>query len=168
MALSALHALAAVIPTLKPPDLGGLERLTLDAERARRGLTAGGHTRLFASRRDPLAPSAVVTPLGKVIIGSTVGEQIVRQPIPLTPTAMEIPNGVEDFAQVDLAWAPSSLAWLGRRKQGFYAGPLLVRQIRWIFLSRLVFFEHRCALLSSWDMRSLCKKTMVLPSHISG
>jgi hypothetical protein len=53
---------------------------------------------------------------------------------------MEIPNRVEDFPPIDLARAPSSLAWLGGGEQWLHQGPLLVRQIGWISLSGLVFF----------------------------
>jgi hypothetical protein len=53
---------------------------------------------------------------------------------------MEIPNRVEDFPPIDLARAPSSLAWLGGGEQRLHQGPLLVRQIGWIPLSGLVFF----------------------------
>jgi hypothetical protein len=153
MTLTALHSLAAVIPALRATDLGGLDRLTINTDRARRGLTSRGQARLFASRRDHLAPSAVVTPLGKVVIGSTLGEEIVGQHIPLTTTPMEIPNRVEDLPHIDLTRASSSLARLGGGEQRFHQGPLLVRQIGWISLSGRVFFEHRCALLCFWDMR---------------
>ena len=57
------------------------------------------------------------------------------QPIPLTPTPMEISYRVEDFPQIDLARASSSLARLGRGEQRFHEGPLLVRQIGWLMLS---------------------------------
>jgi hypothetical protein len=53
---------------------------------------------------------------------------------------MEIPNRVEDFPHIDLARAPSSLTWFGRGEQRCHEDPLLVRQIGWIPLSRLVFF----------------------------
>ena len=118
MALTALHALAAVIPALRAADLGGLDRLPLNTDRARRGLTSRGHARLFASRRDHLVPRAVVTPLGNVVIGRTLGEEIVGQHIPLTTTPMEIPHRVEDFPPIDLARAPSSRAWLGGGSSG--------------------------------------------------
>jgi len=66
---------------------------------------------------------------------------------------MEIPNRVEDFPHIDLARAPASLAWLGGGEERLHQGPLLVRQIGWIPLAGLGFFEHRCALLCFWDMR---------------
>ena len=47
-ALTALHALAAVLPVFRAADLGGLDRLTLNTDRARRGFTSRGHARLFA------------------------------------------------------------------------------------------------------------------------
>ena len=69
------------------------------------------------------------------------------QHIPLTPTPMEIPNGVEDFAQVDLARAPAAWARLSRGEERCHQRPLLVRHIGWICLSRLIFFQHNYALL---------------------
>ena len=47
MALPALHALATVIPAFRTTDLGSLDRWTIDADRARRGLTTRSHTRLL-------------------------------------------------------------------------------------------------------------------------
>jgi hypothetical protein len=137
---TSLHSLAAGIPALRTAYLGGLDRLTIDADRARRGLTSRGHARLFASRRDHLAPGAVVTPWGQGVIDGALGEEIMGQHIPLTPTPLEISYRVEDFPPIDLARASSALARLGRREQRFHEGPLLVRQVRWIILSRLVFF----------------------------
>jgi hypothetical protein len=113
--------------------------VTIDADRAWRGLTSRGHAPLFASRRAPLAPGAVVTPWGKGVLDGARGEQSMGQPIPLTTTPMESAYRVEDFPQIDPARASSSRAWLGRRAQRFHDGPVLVRQIRWIILARLVF-----------------------------
>jgi hypothetical protein len=48
--------------------------LTIDADRARRGLTSRSHAGLFASCRDHRAPGPVVTPLGKVVVGGTFRE----------------------------------------------------------------------------------------------
>jgi hypothetical protein len=168
MALTALHALAAVLPALRTAYLGRLDQWTRDPDRARRGLTACGPTRLFASRRAHLAPGPVVTPLGKVVIGRTRGEERVGQPIPLPPTPMELPHRVEDFPQLDLAGASSSLARLGGGEPRCHQGPVRVRQIGWLSLSGLVFFSHCCALLCCWDMRELSNKSRVLPSPISG
>ena len=48
MTLTALHFLAAVLPALRTADLGGLHRLTIDAESARGWLAAHSHAGLFA------------------------------------------------------------------------------------------------------------------------
>jgi hypothetical protein len=73
-----------------------------------------------------------------MVIDRTLGEEIVGQQSPLTTTAMEIPNRVEDCPHIDLARAPSSLVWLGGREQRRHQRPLLVRQLGWIPLSGLV------------------------------
>ena len=69
------------------------------------------------------------------------------QHIPWTPAPMEIPNGVEDFAQVDLARAPAAWVRFGRGKERGPQRPLLVRHLGWIYLSRLSFFQPNYALL---------------------
>src|SRR5215510_14466523 len=153
MTLTALHLLATVIPTLRTADFGGLDRLTIDADRARRGLPSRSHTRLLAERCDDLVPGPVVTPLSKVVRGRALGKEIVGEHIPLAATAMEIANRVEDFPPLDRARATSALAGLGGGEQWLHQGPLLVREIGWVPLSGLGCFDHCCALLCSWDMR---------------
>ena len=76
MPLAPFDFLAAIIATLGPPHLGRLDRLTIDARRTRRGLTPGCYTRLLAQRLDDLGPCAVIAPLGKVVIHSALGQQI--------------------------------------------------------------------------------------------
>src|SRR5262245_49620701 len=73
-ALPALHALATVLPAFRTTALGRLDRLPLEADRARRGLTPRSPTRLCASRRDHWAPRAGVTPWGTGVIGGALGE----------------------------------------------------------------------------------------------
>jgi hypothetical protein len=114
MTLPALDFLATVIAAFRAADLRGLDRWALDAAGARCGLPSRGHAGLFASGRDDLGPGAIVTPLGAGVIDSALGEEIMGQHIPLTPTPMEIPNGVEDFAQVDLTRAPAAWARFSR------------------------------------------------------
>src|SRR6266568_1828401 len=48
MALTALEFLAPVIAALRAANLGGFDRLTIDADRTRRGLPARGHAGLLA------------------------------------------------------------------------------------------------------------------------
>src|SRR5207245_2774464 len=139
--------LAAIIPALRAPDLGGLDRLTIDACGTGGRLAPRFPTRAFAQGLDHLGPCPVVAPLGKVVIDRALGEQIMRQHVPLAPAPVEIENRIEDFPHVDLTRAPSAWVLLGRRDQRFHDGPLLVREIRWIYLSRTTFLSHIGALL---------------------
>src|SRR6266852_1314940 len=147
MPLAPVDFLAAIIPALGAPDLGGLDRLAIDARGTRGGLTPRFPARAFAQGLDHLGPCPVVAPLGKVVIDSAFGQQIMRQHVPLTPTPVEIENRIEDFPHVDLTRAPSAWVLLGRRDHRFHDGPLLVCEIRRIYLSRTTFLSHIGALL---------------------
>src|SRR5919198_307419 len=85
----------------------------------------------------------------------TLGQQIVRQHIPLAATAVQVEQRIQDFPHVDLPRAPSSWVLLGGWDQWFHNRPWLIRQIRWILLPYLTSLYHMRALLCCWDMRSL-------------
>src|SRR5215217_6550528 len=107
----------------------------------------------FAQGLDHLGPGPVVAPLRKVVIDCALGQQIMRQPVPVAPAPVQIKKRVEDFPHVDRTRVPAAWALLGRWDQRFPAGPLFVRELRGVFLSRLVFFRHKSARLCGWDMR---------------
>src|SRR3989441_7201103 len=147
MPLAPFDFFAAIIPALRAPDLGGLDRLAIDAHGTGGGLAPRFHARAFAHGLDHLGPCPVVAPLGKVVIDSALGQQIMRQHVPLAAAPVQIENRVEDFPHVDLTRAPSTWTLRGRRNQRFHDCPLLVCKIRGILLSRLVFLQHARALL---------------------
>src|SRR5262245_44261570 len=134
MALAPVDLLAAIIPALGTAHLGGLDRLTIDARSTRGGRASRGHAGLLAQGGDHLGPGSVVAPLGKVVIHGALGQQVVRQHIPLAATAVQVEQGIEDFPHVYLPRASSAWARLGRWDQWFHNGPLLVCQIRGYFL----------------------------------
>jgi hypothetical protein len=96
---------------------------------------------------DHPGPCPVITPLRKVVIDRALGQQILRQHVPLTPAPVPRENGVENFPHVNLPWVPSAWPRLRRRDQRCHDGPLFVRAIRRVFLTRLVFLQHNSALL---------------------
>src|SRR5712691_4343079 len=147
MPLAPVDLLAAIIPPLGASHLGGLDGLTINAHGAGRGLAPHGHTSPLAQGLDYLGPCPIVAPLDKVVIDGTLGQQIVRQHIPLAATAIQVEQCIQDFPHVDLPRAPSSWALLGGGDHRSHDGPLLVRQIRGIFSPRLIFLYHVCALL---------------------
>src|SRR5215468_1536620 len=147
MPLAPVNLLATIIPPLRASHLGRLDRLTVDAHDTRRGRAPSSYTRPLAQPLDQLGPCPIVAPLHKIIIDGTLGQQIVRQHLPLAATAVQVEQRIQDVPHVDLPRAPSSWAALGRWDQRFHDCPLLIRQIRWILLPSLTFLYHRCVLL---------------------
>src|SRR3989454_8695075 len=70
MPLAPVEFLAAIKPALRAPDIGGLDRLAIDARGTGGGLTPRFPARAFAQGLDHLGPCPVVAPLGKVVIDS--------------------------------------------------------------------------------------------------
>ncbi len=147
MPLTPFDVLAAILPTLGAPDLGGLDRLAIDARGTGGGLAPRCHTNSFAQGLDHLGPCPIVAPLGKGVIDGAFGESIVRQHIPLAAAPVEREQRIEDFPHVHLARAPSSFPLLGRWDHRSHHRPLLVREIRRILLSMKNFINHSRALL---------------------
>src|SRR5207253_9568258 len=132
---------------------GGLDRWALDARGAGGRLAPRCHASAFAQRLDHLGPCPVVAPWGKGVIDRALGQHIMRQHVPLAPAPVERENRIEDCPHVDLTRASSAWALLGRRDQRFHDGPLLVREIRRICLSRMTFLYHMRTLLCCGKMR---------------
>jgi hypothetical protein len=153
MTLPALDFLATVLAAFRAAALRGLARWALEAAGARCGLPSRGHAGLCASGRDDLGPGAIGTPWGAGGIDRARGEEIMGPHLPLTPTPMARPHGVEDCAQVDLARAPAAWARWSRGESWCHHRPWLVRHLGWICLARLLFLQHCRALLCCWDMR---------------
>jgi hypothetical protein len=147
MPLAPVAFLAAIIPALRAPDLGRLARLAIEARGTGRGRTPRFHARAFAQGLDHLGSRPVVVPLGKVVLDRALGQQSMRQHVLLASAPVERDNRLEDFPHVDLTRAPSAWVLLGRRAHRCHDGPLLVRAIRRLYLSRNAFLSHMRALL---------------------
>jgi site-specific DNA recombinase len=92
--------LAPVVPPTVG-DLGGLDRLAVDAPGAGVGVTTLGHAELLPQGVEDLLPGAVGLPLGEVVIHRALGRQVVREHVPLAPRACEVEDRVEDLPHVD-------------------------------------------------------------------
>jgi len=88
MPLAPVALLAAILPPLRAAPLGRLDRLTIHTRGAGRGLAPRSHTRPRAQGLDQLGPCPIVAPLHHVVRDGTLGQHIVRQPIPLAATAV--------------------------------------------------------------------------------
>src|SRR5919108_6312664 len=78
-----------------------------------------------------------------LVIDRALGQQIMRQHVPLTTAPVQIKKRVEDFPHVDLTRVPSAWTRFGRWDQRCHDGPLFVREIRGVLLSRLGFLQHK-------------------------
>src|SRR5262245_27451250 len=147
MPLAPFDFLAPVIPTLRAAYLGGLDRCAIDSDGARRGLAPRLHAGLLTQCLDHFCPCPIVAPLGTVVIDGAFGQQIMGQHIPLAATPVEIEQCIEYLPHVHRTRAPSPVALLGGWNQRCQYRPLLVRQIRRVFLSMQYSVNHSRALL---------------------
>ena len=85
VAFAPVDFLAPIIPPFRASHFRRLDRLTVDASGtgSRRAPFLDAH--LGTQAADDLGPRAVVPPLRKVVVDCTLGEQILRSHIPLTP-----------------------------------------------------------------------------------
>src|SRR5215475_4030869 len=120
MALASLDFVATVIPPLGAPHLGGLNGLTVDARGTGGGLAPRCYTRAFAQGLNHLGPGPVVALLRKVVIDRALGQQIMRQHVPLTPAPVQKTKRVEDLPHVDLTRVPAAWTRLGSREQRYH------------------------------------------------
>src|SRR4029450_249915 len=101
VAFAALALLATIIATFATL-FGRLHRLTIDTRSTWGWLLRGRLlcADLGAQCIHHLWPCAIVSPLRKVFIDGALGQQIVWQHVPLAPCAVEVQDGVDDFAHV--------------------------------------------------------------------
>src|SRR5271163_965472 len=122
MTLTSLDLLAPIVAD-RPAHLGALDRLGVEAGGAGGCLPACLRADVFPERVNDFLPGAVFLPSNEVIPAGALGDQIVRQIVPLTARAGLIHQRVDHLAQVHLAW---STARLGCRKKILDQLPLLV------------------------------------------
>ena len=138
MAFSPLDFLAAIITAFLSAYGRRFDRLAIDAAGAGRRLLALLFPHLFASGIQEPLPSAIVLPLAGIAEDGTLGKQVVRQQFPLAACFVLIAQRIDHFPHIDLPW-PASM--LGRRNQSPKPGPLVVCQIRFVWLT------HTCSLV---------------------
>src|SRR5262252_1982594 len=95
MPLAPFDFLAPIIPALGAPDLRSLDRLAIDARGTRGGLAPRCHAGAFTQGLYYLGPSPVVAPLRNIVINRALGQQIMWQHVPLTPTPVQRKKRVE-------------------------------------------------------------------------
>src|SRR5215510_7000653 len=124
VAFAARDFLAAIIATLATL-CGRLHRLTIDTRSPWGWLLRGRllFADLGAQCIHYLLPRAIVSPLRKVFIDGALGQQIVWEQVPLAPCAVEVQNGVDDFAHVHRSRSPAGLRWGNKRLQDI---PLII------------------------------------------
>jgi len=132
--LAPFDFLAAIIPALGASHCGGLDRLAVDARGTRGRRAPRCHAGAFTQDMDHLSLCPVVAPLRKGVIDGALGQQIMRQHVPLASAPVQIKNRAEDFPHVDRTRGPAAGALLGRREQRFHDGPLFVHETRYILL----------------------------------
>src|ERR1700678_4208407 len=81
-------------------------------------------------------PGAVLIPAFEVVVGGTLGDEIVRQEVPLATRAVLVEQGIDYLAEIDRTRSPTGL---GRRKDGLDQVPLGVAQVGGIG------FPHGCS-----------------------
>src|ERR1700730_15289727 len=125
MTLAAANLLVAVVPML-PAHLGGLNALGVNAGGAGRFLPRGFATDLAAQGVEDLLPDDVVLPGDEVVPGGALGQQVVRQVVPLHAGPRLVEQRVDHLTQIDLARAA---AGFGGQDQRLNEVPLRVSQI---------------------------------------
>ena len=106
-------------------------------------MTAGGAD-LPTQGIEDLLPGAVGLPLLEVVVDGALGRQVVREHVPLAARAVEVGDGVEHLAPVDLTGPPGRVDG----DQGLDDRPLLAGQVGGVGLT------HRGMLGRRWIWRT--------------
>src|SRR5262249_47953648 len=96
-------------------------------------------------------PRSIVAPCSEVIVDRALGQQVMRQHVPLATRAIEVKDGVEDLPHVHGAFSAAAFRW---RNQWLQNRPLLVREIRRIRLPWAALHVHTPCL----GKRTSCNK----------
>src|SRR6202041_2089560 len=125
MTLAPCDLLVAVVAA-RTAYFRSLDGLCVDAAGAGRGVAPLLLPHGLTQGIDEALPGAVVAPKGEVIVDGALGEQVMRQHVPLAAGAVLIEQSVQDFAHLDLPRPP---ARFGRWNQGSQEIPLGVGQV---------------------------------------
>src|SRR4051812_50044088 len=107
-------------------DLGGLDRLAVDAPSRGGGVPARLAADLGSEGVVEGRPGAVVTPADEVVVDGPPGREVVGQGPPGAAVAVAVEDGVDDLAEAVLAWPTEGL---GPGEQGLEDRPLGVGQV---------------------------------------
>src|SRR5687767_10083225 len=98
MALAPCDFLAPISPALRATACGGLHRWPLATRRPGGGGAPRSDACLLAQGGAPCPPGPLVVPRGPVVVDRTLGQQIMRQQVPLPPRAVLTKQRVEPCA----------------------------------------------------------------------
>src|SRR5215510_10267272 len=96
MPLAPVDLLATIIPPLRAAQLGGLDRLTVDAHDTGRGRAPSSYTRPLAQYRDHLGPRPIVAPLHKMKVFQSCGTVILYESLSGTAPSRAIASHDDD------------------------------------------------------------------------
>jgi len=117
MAFAPANFLAAILPPFRASYFRRLDRLTVEASGTGSRLAPFLAAYPGTQAADDLGPRAVVPPRRKVVVDRTLGEQILRSHLPLTPGPILIEPRVEHGPHVHRARGPAVLcAWRGKHR----------------------------------------------------
>src|SRR5438270_1193780 len=130
MTLAALDLLAPVVAD-GTADLGTLDGLAVDAGGAGCFLATLSRADLGTQGINDLLPGAVLMPGGEVVVGRTLGHEVMGQVVPLDAGAGLVEQRVDHLTQIDRARTATRF---GRRQERFEQRPLGIGEIRTIRL----------------------------------
>src|SRR5947209_4959391 len=110
MSLPTIDPLAAVV-TMNATEFRRFYGLRVDGASARSLFSSGSHADLLAQGIDQTLPGAVIPPAQEVVIDSTLGQQVMRQHVPLAARAVLIEQGIEYLTHADRTGPPACLGW---------------------------------------------------------
>ena len=166
--LAPVALLPPVIAALRATQRGGLDRLALAADGARRGRVPRWHTGWLTPYLAHVCPGPVSAPPGKGGRDGACGQQSVGPPLPWAATPIERAQRLASLPPGPRTRASSPVARLGGWEHRCQERPWLVRQISRILLAMPYAVHQSGARLCSWDMRSLSNKSTLVPTPVSG
>ena len=114
MPLASLDPLAGVI-TSQPTGLGGLDALAVDDDSTGFGHPAPAFPFQLAQGLVDPPPGSVIPPFAVVIVDAVVVGVVLGQVLPLTASTIQVKNGIDHLAQVQLRRTPRAFPFRGKQ-----------------------------------------------------
>src|SRR5262245_56750843 len=114
MPLAPFDFLAPVVAAFFASDLRGLHGLTIDTRRARGGLSPRLPAHPLSQSSQYLGPGPVLAPLREIVIDAALGQQVLRQHLPLAATTVQIQERIEYLTHLEVP-GPTSPSVAGRQ-----------------------------------------------------